>query len=201
MSKTNHMTGSKIRKMQCSTFHQVRGMNHTIRQLREECGELRAECAELKRMLADQREIGKEILERFRRQQETIALRSQDDRALGKKRERDLLMGHVTIHDHLFKNMASFEKRGRKDSEGYVLLKMYADWLAEILEEAEVEILAGNPGIMFDPDFHLPTERVEAAGEEDHERVCRVNSCGYRWNGVMLKKMEVAVSIYRHSER
>jgi molecular chaperone GrpE (heat shock protein) len=152
---------------------------------------------EISQQLESQQQAFAEISQQLSTQQEIMKLFYEEYQSLKKRQGRAQLMNYIKMRDSMIKDMAMYEEKYQTNAVGYKLLAMYVNDLTEILEDQSVEVLAGNPGKVFDPETQKPIERVEVYRPEQDNLVLKVYNCGYRWNGIMLKKMDVSVGVCR----
>ena len=74
---------------------------------------------------------------------------------------------------------------------------MYVNEYTDMLEERGVEIVECQVEETFDPEIQKPIERINVGRAEYDNVICKVYSSGYRWHGLVLKKIDVAVGIYK----
>lgn len=152
--------------------------------------EIRQELDENKKML-------REMSEMIKQQQEIMSLFYQEYQSLKRRQGKEQLMEYIRMRDSMLKDIAYYENHYQMNERGCRLLRMYVDKITEILEDQSVEILTAGAGELFDPETQKPIERVQAYSPEYNNVVYKVFNCGYRWSGIMLKKMDVSVCVYR----
>lgn len=152
---------------------------------------------EISQQLAANQEALTDITQHLSTQQEIMNLFYGEYQSLKKRQGKAQLMTYIRMRDSMLKDMAMYESRHQTNVNGYRLLSMYVNELDEVLEDLSVEILYSNPGAEFDPETQKPIERVSVYRPEENNLVYKVFNCGYRWDGIMLKKMDVAVCVYR----
>lgn len=150
---------------------------------------------EVCQQLVAQQESLVDISQQLSTQQEIMNLFYREYQSMKKRQGKAQLMNYIRMRDSMLKDMAMYESRQQTNANGYRLLSMYVNELDEILEELSVDILYGNPGMIFDPETQKPIERVPVFSPERSNLVCKVFNCGYRWDGIILKKMDVAVCV------
>lgn len=137
------------------------------------------------------------ISQQLSTQQEIMNLFYGEYQSLKKRQGKAQLMNYIRMRDSMLKDLAMYEARHQTNVNGYKLISMYVGELDEVLEDLSVEILYCNPGMVFNSETQKPIERVPVYRPEEDNLVCKVFNCGYRWDGIMLKKMDVAVCVYR----
>ena len=153
---------------------------------------------EISRQLIAHQEAYADISQQLSTQKEIMNLFYGEYQSMKKRQGKAQLMNYIRMRDSMLKDMAMYEaKHGGSNANGYKLLSMYVDELDEILEDLSVDILYSKPGMVFDPETQKPIERVIVCRPEENNLVCKVFSCGYRWDGIVVKKMDVAVCVYR----
>lgn len=138
-----------------------------------------------------------EISQQMTTQQEIMQLFYKEYLSLKKRQGKAQLMNYVRMRDAMMKDIAMYEEHNRTNSMGYRLLKMYVNELTEILEDQSVEIITAQRGEKFNPEIQKPVERVTVYRAENDNLINKVYNCGYRWEGIMLKKIEVSVCVCR----
>lgn len=152
---------------------------------------------EISQQLAVYQQAFVDISQQLNTQQEIMNLFYREYQSLKKRQGKEQLMNYIRMRDSMLKDMTMYETRHQTNVNGYRLLSMYVNELDEILEDLSVEILYGNPGMAFNAETQKPIERIQVFRPEENNLVCKVFNCGYRWDGIMLKKMDVAVCVYR----
>ena len=103
------------------------------------------------------------------------------------------LMNYIRLREELLKDLRRIRKHRCSYKEIFSLFGMYINELSAILEDQGVEILRAYRGTKFDPETQKPIEKIETDKKELEDTVRKVFGDGYRWNGMMLKKTDVAV--------
>lgn len=152
---------------------------------------------EMKRCMMEQGEMLKELTAQVARQQEILGLYYKEYQELKRHNEKSYLMTYIRMRESMLKDMAFYEQRQQTNTTGYKLLSMYVNEYTDMLEDQGVEIVDCSESEPFDPEIQKPIKRVDVSCEEDDHVVCEVYSSGYRWKGVILKKIDVAVGIYK----
>jgi len=113
-----------------------------------------------------------------------------------KNQEKKYLLQFIRMREEMVRDMVRLKKNGIGDKEVIHYLNIYAEELADVLEDHGVEIIVCKEGEMFDSSIMKPIMRVDTDIVEANNRVAEVCSFAYRWKGMMLKKMDVAVYVY-----
>lgn len=152
---------------------------------------------EMRKCIAHQEETIKELAEQIGKQQEILGLYYKEYQELKKQNEKQYLMTYIRMRESMLKDMAKYKQNNQTNTTGYQLLSMYVNEFTEMLEDHGVEIIDCSEAELFDPIIQKPIERIAVSREEYNNVVCKVFSSGYRWNGIVLKKIDVAVGIFR----
>ena len=152
---------------------------------------------EMNRCMARQEEMLTDITKKLAQQQEILGLFYEEYQELKKRSEKQYLMSYIRMRESMLKDMSYYVQRNQTNTQGYKLLSMYVNEYTELLEDHGVEILDCKPHEYFNPETQKPIERVGVVREEYQDLICRVYGSGYRWNGIMLKKIDVAVGVYK----
>lgn len=159
--------------------------------------EMRKTLEENNKMLNEMKEMMNQQQSAMEQQQEIMSLFYQEYQSLKRRQGKQQLMNYIRMRDSMLKDIAYYENHFLGGDSISKLLRDYVNTLTEILEDQSVEILTSRRGEEFDPETQKPIERVQASQAEYNNVVYKVFNCGYRWNGIMLKKMDVAVCVYR----
>lgn len=145
---------------------------------------------EMREMMSHQQKIAEQ-------QQEIMTLFYQEYQSLKKRQGKHQLMNYIRMRDSMLKDIAYYENNCLEGNGICKILRNYVSTLTEILEDESVEILTSSNGELFNPETQKPIKRIQAPQAEYNNVVYEVFNCGYRWNGMMLKKMDVSVCVYR----
>lgn len=174
--------------------------NYRIRKKRSQ--RIQKQCSkeifDLKNCMDVQSELLRNMSEQLKQQQEILSLYYREYQELKKRNEKQHLMIYIRMRDSMLKDMALYQERNQTNTRGYQLLDMYVNEYTEILEDMGVEIMDNVISAVFNPEYQKPVERIDVYDRRYHDVVCKVFSAGYRWNGIMLKKMNVSVGIYKY---
>lgn len=152
---------------------------------------------EIKRCMAQQEEMLNALTAQVTKQQEILSLYYNEYQEMKRHNEKQYLMTYIRMRESMLKDMALYEQKHQTNTMGYQLLSMYVNEYTEILEDHGVEIVECIEEECFNPEIQKPIERVDVSRKEYDNLVCKVYSSGYLWNGIVLKKIDVAVGIYR----
>lgn len=152
---------------------------------------------DIKRCMVHQEEMLEELISQVMRQQEILGLYYKEYQQLKRHNEKQYLMTFIRMRESMLKDMARYEQNHQTNTTGYKLLNMYVNEYTDILEDHGVEIVDCSETEFFDPEIQKPIERISVVKEEYDNKICKVYSSGYRWNGIILKKIDVAVGVYK----
>lgn len=138
-------------------------------------------------------ELGRQVAE----QTEILGLFYGEYQEMKKMNEKKHLMKIIRMREDLRKDIIRLYRKGHTDSDEVILyLKIYADTCTDILEENGVEILSCKKGEKFQREIQKPLKSEQVTDPEKHNTIVEVYGNGYKWRGIMLQKMDVAVGIY-----
>lgn len=152
---------------------------------------------EMKWCMERQEEMMNELIEQLNRQKEILNLYYKEYQELKRHQEKQYLMTYIRMRESMLRDMEIYEQRQQTHTQGYRLLSMYVNEYTDMLEERGVEIVECQVEEIFDPEIQKPIERINVGRAEDDNVICKVYSSGYRWHGLVLKKIDVAVGIYK----
>lgn len=148
--------------------------------------------------LDTQEEMMDKILDCFDTQQEILERFYQEYQELKRMSQKQYLMGYIRLRDDMLKDVDRMKESGNIDENMLKLLGGYIDTLTMVLEDNEVDIFCCCANDEYDPELQKPLEKVHVCREELGNRIVKVFGCGYRWHGMILKKVNVSVGIYNH---
>ena len=138
-----------------------------------------------------------ELSSQMAEQTEILGLFYGEYQEMKKMNEKKYLMKFIRMREDLRKDIIRLHRQGYSDSDEAILyLKIYADTCTDILEENGVEILSCKKGDKFQREIQKPLKSEQVANPEKHNTIVEVYGNGYKWKGIMLQKMNVAVGIY-----
>lgn len=138
------------------------------------------------------------ILNSFDTQQEILGCYYKEYQELKRQNQKKYLMGYIRLRDDMLKDVERMKESGKINEDMLGLLGGYIDDLTTVLEDNGVDIFCCCTNDEYDPELQKPLERVEVCQEELGNRIVKVFGCGYRWHGMILKKVNVSVGIYNH---
>ena len=138
------------------------------------------------------------ILDSFDTQQEILERYYQEYQELKRKNQKQYLMGYIRLRDDMLKDVDRMKESGNIDENMLRLLGGYIDTLTMVLEDNGVDIYCCYANDEYDTELQKPLEKVHVCREELGNRIVKVFGCGYRWHGMILKKVNVSVGIYNH---
>lgn len=151
---------------------------------------------EMQETIAHQTEQMLLLTRELRDQQDILKKYYGEYQLLKKRQETQYLMTYIRMRESMRKDMEFYQEHGKMNTRGYSLLEMYVNEYAELLEDAGVEVLECPERTAFDPSTQKPIERVRVARPEFDGVIIRSYGNGYRRDGVMLKKADVAVGVF-----
>lgn len=152
---------------------------------------------EMKCCIKHQEEMMNGLFEQMDRQKEILNLYYKEYQEMKRRQEKQYLMTYIRMRESMLRDMEVYEQRQQTHTQGYRLLSMYVNEYTDMLEERGVEIVECQTEEAFNPEIQKPIERIRVDREEYDNMVCKVYSSGYRWHGFVLKKIDVAVGIYK----
>lgn len=151
----------------------------------------------LNKMDAQGEAMGK-ILDCFDTHQEILERYYQEYQELKRQNQKKYLMGYIRMRDDMLKDVERMKETGYINENMLRLLGGYIDTLTMILEDNGVDIFGCYLNDEYDPELQKPLEKVDVCQKELDNKIVKVFGCGYRWHGMILKKVNVSVGIYKH---
>ncbi len=145
-----------------------------------------------------QEEMMEKIMDSFDNQQEILGCYYKEYQELKRRNQKKYLMDYIRLRDDMLKDVDRMKESGNINEDMLGLLGGYIDALTTVLEDNEVDIYYCCTNDEYDPELQKPLERVDVCQEELGNRIVKVFGCGYRWHGMILKKVNVSVGIYNH---
>lgn len=106
--------------------------------------------------------------------------------------------GMENIAQIILEETRALRKIIEADNEQVKLLEMYIDQYTTILEDNGIEIISCNVKDEFQPEIARPVSKVDVKYPEMHNKIFRVYGDAYKWNDIVIKKVDVIVCIYRN---
>lgn len=150
----------------------------------------------LAKKINEQEQAMKRLSEAFDEQQEILQLYYKTYQEMKRQNQQKYLMGYIRMRDDMLKDVERMKASECVDENTLRLFAMYIDELDALLEDNGVEILNCCENEEYNPEIQKPLERIDTERAELNNKVVRVFGCGYRWNGIILKKAYVAVGVY-----
>ena len=143
-----------------------------------------------------QEKVMGEILEQFRDQQEILDLYYKTYLEMKKQNQKKYLLTYIRMRDEMEKDIGRMKEQGGTNEETSRLLGIYIEEYNTLPEDNGVEILTCRENEEFVPKLQKPLKRVDVCSADLNNKVVQVYGHGYMWNGIVLKKTEVAVGVY-----
>ena len=129
-------------------------------------------------------------------QSEILRLFYEEYQEMKKMNEKKHLMKIIRMREDLRKDIVRLHRKGYTDRDEVVMyLRIYADTCTDILEENGVEILSCKKGEKFQREFQKPLKSERVMDPEKHNTIVEVYGNGYKWRGIVLQKIDVAVGL------
>lgn len=110
-----------------------------------------------------------------------------------KEKEKEAYLKHcIAVREDMLKDITRL--RNTNNLEALKLMNIYAEEYEQYLRFQGVEILTCKPGDDFDSEIAKPIYK-DKVQPKYHNKVTRVYGNGYKWKGIMLKKIFVSVGI------
>lgn len=106
--------------------------------------------------------------------------------------------GMDNIAQAILEEIRMLRKELESDNEQIELLEIYLDQYTTILEDNGIEIISCNVKDEFHPEIAKPVSKVEVKYPEMHNKIFKLYGDAYKWNGVVIKKADVIVCIYKN---
>lgn len=158
--------------------------------------DMRSAASKHEMAIEDMLESWEEWQEKLRDQEARQAEREKTDAAAFLRREKALVKLLMDYHDQFFALRRAAEEAGNAAWSRQFSASM--DSLSEGLALAGVQMI-DQPGAAFSYALHEAIEAVETPDQALDMRVARVYSCGYVYQGNVLRKAKTAV--YRYKEK
>lgn len=140
-----------------------------------------------------QEKIIKELENKINNQQEILEMYYTAYQEMKRQNQKKYLMSYIRLRDDISKDIERIKENKKFNEEVIDLLGIYIEDLNILLEDNGVEILECCEGEVFDPEIQKPLEKIKTKRKEFDNKVIRVFSCGYRWKGIILKKIYVSI--------
>ena len=146
----------------------------------------------LKKMNVQEKLI-KELGNKINNQQEILEMYYTAYQEMKRQNQKKYLMSYIRLRDDISKDIERIKENKKFEEEVIDILDIYREDLSILLEDNGVEILECCEGEVFDPEIQKPLEKIKTKRKEFDNKVIRVFSCGYRWKGIILKKIYVSI--------
>lgn len=186
------MAGGRMEKKKMQRF-----FVHQMHEVKGQMERQESVLAVVTEKMNKQQEMLEMLGQQMAKQQDILNMYYKEYQILKQNNEKQYLLTYIRMRESMLKDMEKYKARGLSSSYGCCLLKMYVNEYTDLLEDKGVEILECKVNDRFDPEIEKPIKRVDVERQEDHDLVREVYSCGYRWNGFLLKKIDVAVGIFK----
>lgn len=149
----------------------------------------------LERMDRQERVLG-DIVKKFEDQQEILGLYYKTYQEMKMQNQKKYLLTYIRMRDAMLKDIDCMKARGSVNEEMFRLLSIYIEEYNILLQDNGVEILSCRENEEFKPDIEKPLKRVSVHYADLDNKVVQVYGYGYKWNGIVLKKIQVAIGVY-----
>lgn len=112
-----------------------------------------------------------------------------------------ILQDVITVREHLLK--VSADRRQNPPAEQVIDLgtfESFADDLAQVLEDNEVEIRRSTAGAEYEPQWHQVVGKVDTTDPDAHRTLATATGDAYSFQGRALARQRVTVFDYRASQ-
>lgn len=139
------------------------------------------------------------IADKIEKQDEVIRFFYEEYQELKRRNEKRFLMACIRMREAFKKEIFQLSNKEPVNWDAIEVIKVHLDECTAFLEENGVEITVCGLNEVFNKEMERPISRDDVDDPELNNRITRIYSDGYNWHGGMLKKIEVAVGVYKNS--